>query len=133
MILLLQRDGLSPVTTGTLSINGVQECHTLELPWRNNRRGVSCIPAGVYLLSWTESPTFKRHTLRLEDVTDRDGILIHPANEVKELRGCIACGIRSSINPEYLGYSRRAVEKVEAKALAAWKQGETVVINVRNP
>lgn len=133
MILLIQRDGLSPCTTGTLFIDGERECHSLELPWRNNRRGVSCIPPGVYVLSWTESPTFKRHTLRLEDVPDRDGILCHPANEIKELRGCIAFGIRSSINPEYLGESRRTVKRVEEKALAAWGRGETVVIDVRNP
>jgi hypothetical protein len=133
VILLLQRDGLSPYTTGTLSINGERECHTLELPWRNNRRGVSCIPAGVYRLAWVESPSFKRHTLRLEDVPDRDGILIHPANEIKELRGCIAFGLRSSINPEYLGESRRAVKKVEAQAVAALERGEIVVIDVRNP
>lgn len=38
MILLLQRSTLSPATTGTLSIDGVRECDTLELPnlWSHN-------------------------------------------------------------------------------------------------
>ena len=133
MILLLQREEIDICSIGTLSIDGARECHSLELPWKENRTGVSCIPAGVYSLDWVLSPRLKRHTLRLPEVPGRSGILIHPANEVAELLGCIALGTRSATQPERLVESRRAVKRVEAKALEAWARGDTVVIDVRNP
>lgn len=67
--------------------------HTLELPWRGNRRNESCVPIGVYSLKWTYSPGFRRRTWELTDVPGRDGIRIHPANYIRELRGCIAPGM----------------------------------------
>lgn len=66
---------------------------SLELPWKNNEDDVSCIPAGRYRMAWTMSPRLKRNTWRLLDVPDRAGILIHVANFVSELRGCIAPGL----------------------------------------
>lgn len=85
-------------------------CATLELPWRENARGVSCAPAGSYLFKWrTDSP---KHgacyeewddpaTPEREDIKDRDNIQIHAANlagdetqgYVKQLDGCIAPGL----------------------------------------
>jgi hypothetical protein len=34
-------------TNGSLLVNGVGLCHTIELPWKNNEQGVSCIPEGT--------------------------------------------------------------------------------------
>lgn len=53
--------------------------YTLELPWRENRRGVSCIPVGAYTLSPYSSPSFPNH-YEIEGVTGRDSILIHSGN-----------------------------------------------------
>jgi len=66
---------------------------TLELPWKDNQQNISCIPEGVYAFEKWISPTFKMTVLRLLHVPNRSNILIHPANFVRELRGCIAPGL----------------------------------------
>jgi hypothetical protein len=80
--------GILKVLDGDLA---VYECKTLELPWRDNKRSISCIPPGVYTVVRRDSAKFKDH-FHIKDVPGRDFILIHPANYVTELRGCIAPG-----------------------------------------
>jgi hypothetical protein len=69
----------------------VFECKTLELPWKNNERRVSCIPAGTYPIKKHRSPKFG-NSFWIKDVPNRSEILIHPANYVRQLLGCIAVG-----------------------------------------
>lgn len=131
MILAIQRETTHPAASGRLSIDGVPECDTLELPWRDNMSQVSCVPPGAYRLAWEGSLRFRRKTIRLKDVPGRWGILIHPANHTSELRGCIALGERLAVDA--LFESRKAVEKVEAKVQAALARGEQVTLEIRNP
>src|SRR5580700_2567505 len=64
--------------------------YSIELPWKNNQARVSCIPVGRYELVKRWSPKFGRH-LQVMNVSGREYILIHPANEaLRELKGCIA-------------------------------------------
>jgi hypothetical protein len=35
-------------TIGELFLNGEKMCDTLELPYKDNQRSISCIPAGEY-------------------------------------------------------------------------------------
>ena len=76
-------------------INGIQSLslQTIELPWKDNKPNISCIPKGVYNYVKWYSPTFKTTVIRILNVPDRTNILIHPANFVRELRGCIAPGL----------------------------------------
>lgn len=67
------------------------DCKTLELPWVNNNRRVSCIPAGTYKAIKHVSPKFG-NCLWIQKVPNRSEILIHPANYVQQLLGCIALG-----------------------------------------
>lgn len=77
-------------TNGSLLLNGVRQCFTIELPWLENRTQRSCIPEGRYLLERRYSRKFGDH-IEVRGVKDRSMILIHPANDaLKELRGCIA-------------------------------------------
>jgi hypothetical protein len=66
-------------------------CFTLELPWKENQRQISCIPAGRYQVVPRHSPKYKNH-LHILDVPNRTWILIHEANFVHQLMGCIAVG-----------------------------------------
>ncbi len=66
---------------------------TLELPWRNNKTDISCIPVGVYAYEKWFSPSFNTAVFRLLHVPGRTNILIHPANFVRQLKGCIAPGL----------------------------------------
>jgi len=71
----------------------IYSCSTLELPNINNERNISCIPEGKYVVQ-KEKPNshFKYTHFSVLNVKNRSGILIHIANYVSELRGCIAVG-----------------------------------------
>jgi hypothetical protein len=65
-------------------------CYTIELPWLDNKPGVSCIPEGRYELERYFSEHLGNH-LHLKAVAGRSMIMIHAANDaLEELRGCIA-------------------------------------------
>lgn len=69
------------------------KCETLELPWYNNQKKISCIPTGVY--SWVKvgpSKNIPYDHIAILNVSGRDGICIHKANYVGQLLGCIAVG-----------------------------------------
>ena len=95
--LLIIREIFTEVSTiGKLSLNGEWLCDTLELPYRNNQRSISCIPAGQYkvrLRTARESATRNYLHLLVEDVKDRTYILFHRGNVSKDTRGCILVGI----------------------------------------
>ena len=85
------------VTMGMLSIDGMEHepLHTLELPWRDNKRTVSCIPTGVYQVYPHVSPSLGK-CWKLQDVPERDDILIHSGNTVEDIRGCILLGLSAA-------------------------------------
>ena len=90
MVLFLTRTYFPEGTNGILTCEGKIICKTIELPWKNNERGVSCIPEGKYFIRKRYSPKFKWH-LEVVGVKNRSYILFHPANNaLTELNGCIA-------------------------------------------
>ena len=66
-------------------------CVTLELPWRDNQKGTSCIPEGAYQVQHRTSPKHGDH-YQVLDVPGRELILFHPGNYVWQLLGCILPG-----------------------------------------
>ena len=94
--LLILRDTFSDESTiGELFLNGERFCDTLELPYRDNQRSISCIPVGEYkvrLRYARESATRNYLHLLVEDVKDRSYILFHRGNTAKDTRGCILVG-----------------------------------------
>ena len=68
------------------------ECNTLELPYKDNQRNISCIPKGDYQGKKRWSEKYGNH-IHILNVPNRSFILIHPANFAKQLRGCVAVGI----------------------------------------
>ena len=97
--LLLIRDTFSKESTiGELFLNGERICDTLENPWQDNQRNISCIPEGIYpvrLRLPRESGTRDYIHLLVKDVKDRDYILIHIGNTAKDTSGCILVGLGS--------------------------------------
>ena len=71
---------------------GDLELETLELPWKNNGVGISCIPPGRYQTKMLWSVRFGRMMPRLLNVPDRSGILIHSGNNAENTEGCILVG-----------------------------------------
>ncbi|MEQ6118764.1 DUF5675 family protein [Reichenbachiella sp. MALMAid0571] len=131
MELTLKRTFHPKGTNGKL-MNGEQlVCNTIELPWLNNRRNVSCIPNGRYQIS-KRFTTERGWHLHVEEVPNRSWILIHPANNaLKELKGCIAPV--SKLTGHGLGSSsRKANEKLEGLLYPAFRRNEEVFLNIKN-
>ena len=97
--LLLIRDTFSKESTiGELFLNGERMCDTLENPWIDNQRNLSCIPEGEYpvrLRYPRESGTRDYLHLLVQDVPNRDWILFHRGNTAKDTSGCILVGLGS--------------------------------------
>ena len=68
------------------------ECRTLELPDLGNKNRISCIPEGEYEIVKRNSAKYGDH-FHILDVPNRSYILIHSANFVRQLLGCIAVGL----------------------------------------
>ena len=111
MELILKRVYHPDGVNGVISFLGRDVCNTIELPWKNNEFGISCIPEGKYVLRLRTSEKYRDH-LEIVDVPSRRYILIHPANyALKELRGCIA-PVLKTIAPGKGVFSRKALAKV---------------------
>ena len=67
------------------------EFDTLELPWKNNKTFVSCIPEDSYDVVTRYSKSFGSHFL-LKNVDNRTYILIHQGNFYTDIEGCILIG-----------------------------------------
>lgn len=80
-------------------ITPYREFHCLELPWRENKRCLSCIPVGEYDCSRYRSRKFKEVFI-VNGVPSRSGILFHWGNFAGDVskgllthsQGCILIG-----------------------------------------
>ncbi len=84
-------------TIGLLNVvdnSGVSMCElkTLELLWRDNRIGISCIPTGTYEIVKRWSLKYGHHFL-IKNVPGRSMVLIHSGNYKSQTRGCILVGV----------------------------------------
>lgn len=68
------------------------ECRTLELPWKDNQKRISCIPLGKYTVIKRRSKKYGWH-FHITNVPNRALILTHNANFVRQLLGCVAVGL----------------------------------------
>lgn len=127
-------------TFGVLAF-GREHCRSLELPWRDNRRQVSCIPTGRYRCSMVNSPRFGR-VYGVRDVPGRSSILIHAANlagDVRlrwdtQLQGCIAPFAKPGRLRNRVGEWQRAglVSRPALTRLMAWGAGADFDLIVRD-
>jgi hypothetical protein len=85
-------------TMGILMAPGFS-CYTLELPWRDNQRNISCIPEGEYDVRIRISPKYGQ-VYHVKKVPNRSYILIHSGNWAGDtskgyrthVNGCILLG-----------------------------------------
>jgi hypothetical protein len=108
MIATLRRKTRTDVSTiGVLEIGGISFV-TLELPWRDNLKMISCIPAGTYQCTKRHSPS-RGIVYAVNDVPCREHILIHVGNFPTDTQGCILIGLSISSTPNMIQRSKSAL------------------------
>ena len=131
MVITLTRTYFPNGTNGILRCEGRFLSYTIELPWKMNERGFSCIPEGKYFIEKRYSPKFKLH-LQILDVPDRTLILFHPANHAgTELKGCIAPVMKLS-GPGMGVQSNVAFDRLKNLVYEAIHRGEKVSLIVES-
>jgi len=130
--LLIIRDTFTDKSTiGTLYINGESFCDTLENPWLDNQRNISCIPEGQYkvrLRLARESATRDYLHLLVQDVPNRDFILLHIGNYPSQTQGCILVG--NGREQDIVENSRLAMDLVIKEILNLG--GENINLIIKN-
>nr|WP_309607522.1 DUF5675 family protein [Flavobacterium sp.] len=131
MVLTLSRTYFPDGTNGKLECEGKLICLTIELPWKNNKTKVSCIPEGKYFIKKRYSKKFQWH-LEVLDVQNRSLILFHPANNaLQELNGCIAPVTKLS-GPGLGLMSRKAFSKFKNLVYPILDQNKEVLIIIKS-
>jgi hypothetical protein len=103
-------------TFGTLFVPHADfRCFSGELPWKDNRKRVSCIPVGEYIVSIRQSHKYGT-VYHVTNVKNRTYILIHSGN----LCGDIEKGLKSNTSGCIL----------LGKAMG-WLSGQRAVLNSR--
>jgi len=102
-------------TTGILSIDGQQQCYTLEPPKvaDPNGNGFICIPAGTFSLTIRWSPKNKRQVPHVENVPGRTEIEIHIGNYPDDTDGCTLVG--TQLQPDIVLYPEVAFSALMTK------------------
>ena len=108
-------------TYSTFILDHQPICQAFELPWMDNKRMVSCIPSGAYMVEPHISPHFGE-CYHITGVRDRDNVLIHPGNIDDDTKGCILPGLQNGnvwskedARKEFgVQYSRTAMERLTA-------------------
>ena len=130
--LLIIRDTFTKESTiGELFINGERISDTLENPWIDNQRRISCIPEGEYQVRIRlprESATRDYIHLLVQDVPDRDYILFHIGNKPKDTSGCILVGLGSQQN--FVSNSRLAMDLLMKEIINLG--GENINLIIKN-
>lgn len=112
---ILKRQYLQTVTKGVILFpydNRIITIRSLEEPWLDNSRMISCIPEGVYRCEWGHMNRFKADHYQIMDVPNRDRVFIHSGNSLADTEGCVLLGLDDPTDAT-LGMSRAAVSYLE--------------------
>lgn len=121
-ILRLTDDGTE--TQGVFVAAGKAFAVSLERPWLDNKPEISCIPAGTYLCKRRWSDHFQREVFEISDVPGRTNILIHPANLVTQLEGCVA------IAEKYMGDQVQESGEAFEKLMTMFKDKDSFWVSI---
>jgi len=115
-------------TIGSLSIDGVFECWTLEDTCRWNSEKIkekTAVPAGHYevIIDW--STKFKKDLPHILDVPNFSGIRIHCGNSDEQTEGCILVG--NTKEADWIGESRLAFDAFFPKLKRLLEEGRTYI------
>lgn len=118
-------------TIGSLSIDGVFFCYTLEDKVRENEAkvyGETAIPYGEFEVAITYSEHFQRMLPLLMQVAGFEGVRIHWGNKAKDTDGCILVG--ATKGQDFIGNSIATFQALYDRLYDAWKAGERITISI---
>lgn len=80
-------------------------CATGELPWRDNKPNLSCVPLGKYVALWAWSASHNCNLYLLQNVPGRTAVEIHKGNlcgdilqgRASDVQGCCLLGMATAI------------------------------------
>lgn len=130
-LLIIRETFTDKSTIGKLFVNGEYFCYTLELPYRDNQRRISCIPSGEYkvrLRLARESATRDYLHLLVQDVPDRTYILFHRGNRPSHTKGCILVG--QTYEQDFVGNSTLAMDLLMKEIINLG--GENINLIIKN-
>lgn len=109
-------------------------CLTLERPWLNNERNISCFPDGDYICKRVNSPTFG-NTFEITNIPGRSECLFHCGNIMDDSHGCTVLGEQYEyIFVEKKGIGRNGVQasgKAFSEFLERTKDIDEFILHVR--
>lgn len=121
MHIILQRLTTSEQGTfGVLLVYGRPYYVTLELPWKDNKKDISCIPPGTYHATKMFSEKFQKVVFVLHDVPGRDFIEFHIGNKIKDTLGCVLLGSEYSRTDYAVVESRLAFDDFMIRMPETW-------------
>lgn len=99
-------------TMGYMSVDKKIICYSLELPWVDNLKNISCVPIGSYngILRYDKKDGWR---IQLDNVPNRDAVQIHIGNYTKNTRGCVLVGLDAKIEDCAIQQSNLAYEKLK--------------------
>ena len=85
-------------TVGSLVLKNEQgvvifNCDTLELPWKENKKKISCIPKNSYdCIKREATKNIPYLHVLIMNIPNRDGVCIHKGNLYTQIQGCVLVG-----------------------------------------
>ena len=115
MIILRKRN--KEYTSGAVYHNGKRIAYSLELPWFENQKNISCIPDGKYkykVAKYTPQNPEKLpyKAIKILNVPNRTGIWCHVGNWLKDTTGCILFGVEKTKNKAEVTRSKEALDLI---------------------
>ena len=94
--ILIRNENFKTAIRGML-ITGKNTYITLERPWLQNQRNISCIPAGEYECLYFPKLGKFVDVYYIQKVPGRSGVLIHCGVVVEHSHGCILIGLQKGL------------------------------------
>jgi Family of unknown function (DUF5675) len=137
--ILTRRESTDQGTCGVLSF-GSEYTFSLELPWRDNRPQLSCIPKGTYTCAIVNSPKFGK-VYEVKNVPNRGNVLIHSANVAgdttlgydTQLHGCIAPNMKLGLMRNSKGVMQLAglISRPALSKFMSWADSKPFTLRIQ--
>ena len=108
---------------------GLKQCMSLTVLQGMKKAHVTAVPTGMYKVTITYSPKFKRKLPLVNDVPAFSGIRIHPGNLAADTDGCLLIGRNTAKG--MVSNSRYWFNLLYARIEKALAKGEGVTLEIK--